>query len=788
MNSDILFFILNILLTGLLIGLEFYFRKFKTDRIKIVSALVIALLSLFTIIAFIGFDTDSASYSAASRNGAGLIGFYIAFYTFRVLGYTAYFLPLLLSYSALGLILEFEKKYFPSLYSLILITVIPPLAGVFAGSKTSGIYGNTVSGFLLRYLGNAGLTLVLIFILLIASFVFTDLFALVKILISLIKEKSFSLLKRASSSGQTKKKKKRKKDKAPDTDTDSAPKDKTPKKKNKPKAKVHIKTGYDKEIDYSRFLDDNFKKRFLDILDDPPDTTISADKEKINEKIEILEEKLRSFNVDGKVSNVNIGPVITTYEFEPSPGVKVNKITSLADDLALAMKAKSIRILGHIPGKSAVGIEIPNRKRLYVYLKNLITDREFLERNDPTAVCIGRNTENVPVFENISDMPHLLIAGTTGSGKSVCINSLITSILFRTQPEQVRFLMVDPKRIELSIYNGIPHLERPVITDSKEAIIMLKELSEWMDIRYKEFAKLNVRNIEEYNKKSSSKKPYIVVIIDEMADLMMTASKEIEHHVTRLAQMSRAVGIHLILATQRPSVNIITGSIKANFPIRISFKVPSKADSKTILDTVGAEKLLGKGDMLFIPPQRGSAVRAHGAFIRTDEVSNIVNLWALEYMKDLFRDIVKDPGKLAELIIENELIQNIANYDNTPGSKERVQQFVDMYAEELEIDPGELDGLLSGIIYHIPIEESKITEELRNSPNGQPNSDNERDELYEDAKEYVIMKNKASTSMLQRHFGIGYPRAARIIEHLEEDNVIGPQNGSKPREVFYDNP
>ncbi|MDY6787373.1 MAG: DNA translocase FtsK [candidate division WOR-3 bacterium] len=787
MNADTLLFILNILLTGLLIGLEFYFRKFKTDRIKIVSALVIALLSLFIIIAFIGFDTDSVSYNSVRSNGAGLIGFYIAYYTFRVLGYTAYFLPLLLSYSALGLILEFERKYFPSLYSLIIITVIPPLTGVFTRSNASGIYGSAVSDFLLRYLGNAGLTLVLIFMLLIASFVFTDLFALVKILISVIKKQSFYLLKKASSPKPKRKKKKRKKDKAP-VDTKSSSKDKTPEKKDKPKAKVNIKTGYDKEIDYSRFLDDNFKKRFLDILDDPPDTTISADKEKINEKIEILEEKLRSFNVDGKVSNVNIGPVITTYEFEPSPGVKVNKITSLADDLALAMKAKSIRILGHIPGKSAVGIEIPNRKRLYVYLKNLITDRDFLERNDSTAVCIGRNTENVPVFENISDMPHLLIAGTTGSGKSVCINSLITSILFRTQPEQVRFLMVDPKRIELSIYNGIPHLERPVITDSKEAIIMLKELSEWMDIRYKEFAKLNVRNIEEYNKKSSSKKPYIVVIIDEMADLMMTASKEIEHHVTRLAQMSRAVGIHLILATQRPSVNIITGSIKANFPIRISFKVPSKADSKTILDTVGAEKLLGKGDMLFIPPQRGSAVRAHGAFIRTDEVSNIVNLWALEYMKDLFRDMVKDPGKLAELVIENELIQNIANYDNTPGSKERVQQFVDMYAEELEIDSGELDALLSGIIYHIPIEESKITEELRNNPNGQQSADNERDELYEDAKEYVIMKNKASTSMLQRHFGIGYPRAARIIEHLEEDNVIGPQNGSKPREVFYDNP
>ncbi len=770
----------SLLITAVLIPMEIIYKKRRTEEKNFIIPIIILLLSAFLTIAMIKFNPSSSYEFNRNINAGGLIGFYMTWYIYYVLGISAGLLPALLIYSSLGFFLNFKNRYFPSILSGIIFLSIPVITALSSSDHSlAGIYGFNVFSFLSQYLGKAGLLIVLLFILIGTLILLTDIYSITLILIKYFTSKN----KIPESKVNTNKKKKRKKRRIPEEDI---PNDSDMEKEKKEKARVTIKTAFEKNIDYSKIIDDDFQKQFLEQFEDPPITKITADEDFINKNIAVLEEKLRSFQVDGKVINVNIGPVITTYEFEPSPGIKVNKITSLSDDLALAMKAKSIRILGHIPGKSAVGIEIPNKKRLYVYLKNLLTDKNFLEDKNPTSIIIGRNTENTPVFERISDMPHLLIAGTTGSGKSVGINGIIASILFRAQPEQVRFLMVDPKRIELSMYNGIPHLERPVITEPQEAIIMLKELAEWMDIRYREFAKLNVRNIEEYNKKSERKKPYIIVIIDEMADLMMTASREIEFYVTRLAQMSRAVGIHLILATQRPSVNIITGSIKANFPIRISFKVPSKADSKTIIDTVGAEKLLGRGDMLFIAPQKGTASRAHGAFIKTEEVMNIVNLWARKYMSTLFEGFIKDPEKLADLIIENELIQCIANKDGSPGLEERLDIFTNSYADELELSREELKAVLTGIQYHIPIEESAMTENFRNQKDISDNGNNEQDPLYEASRDYISMKGKASTSMLQRHFGIGYPRAARIIEQLEETGIIGPQNGSKPREVYYD--
>ncbi len=773
----------SVIACGLLVFYQFRRREFNKRPGFLIISITFVFLAVFFLIAFAGFNTEAVSMNR-HNNAGGLIGFILANSTYSFFGSIAYFFPVLLLYASSGFAFKRDRFYFPSLFSIVLIFIIPLVIPVFGMSRSiSGYYGFHVHRFLATYLGNAGIFLIALFILAASAIIFTGLLDIILLLYRIIMDSIFGKEETEEEEKPKKKQRKKKQPKVeelePEEFTGASPAPAEPK-------EVRISTAFDKHIDYSTIIDDQFKKTFLEQLEDPPQTKISADEDVIKENIRVLEEKLNSFSVEGTVTNVNVGPVITTYEYEPSPGIKVNKITSLTDDLALAMKAKSIRILGHIPGKSAVGIEIPNKKRVLVYLKNLLTDKGFLEDNNPTAVVIGGDTENVPVFESISNMPHLLIAGTTGSGKSVCINAIITSILFKAQPEQVRFLMVDPKRIELSTYNGIPHLERPVITDSQEAISMLKELTQWMDIRYGEFAKLGVRSIEEYNKKSSKPKPYIIVIIDEMADLMMTSSKDIEIYVTRLAQMSRAVGIHLILATQRPSVNIITGSIKANFPVRISFKVPSKADSKTILDTVGAEKLLGKGDMLFIAPQKGILNRVHGAYIKTEEATSVANLWARIYMKKLFEDIVAEPEKLAELIIENDLIQCIANPHNTPAAADRIEQFTKTYAEELNIEPAELRSILYNTKYHIPIEESGITQNFAKEINDEYAKQTDIDPLFEAAKDYVIMKNQASTSMLQRHFGIGYPRAARIVEQLEQAGIVGPQNGSRPREIILD--
>ncbi|MEJ5307088.1 MAG: DNA translocase FtsK 4TM domain-containing protein [candidate division WOR-3 bacterium] len=785
MLSKIFFFVST---SFYILMIFFQFKKRGLSENKKLSNYIIFIfllvISLFLILSFFNYDIHNTQSENREKNLGGLVGYFISEKTFQFFGIVAFFLPTFLLYSGLGLILNFKNIFFPSILSVIQIILFPILIGNITNNpELSGFWGDRTSAKLSQYFGNIGLTLIISFVLIISTVLLTNpdyIFEFVSRMHQKI-SKNKDEESKTHPDDENYEEENQEKEEEPSVEEN--------KRKEKKRKKVSISSQLKQEIDYKELLNDQFKKEFLDYLEDPPKIKEGANEEEINQNIKILEEKLKYFSVDGKVVNVNVGPVITTYEFEPAPGIKVNKITSLSDDLALAMKAKSIRVLGHIPGKSAVGIEIPNRNRVTVFLKGLLTEKEFLENPDPTTVVIGRDTENNPIFAQISSMPHLLIAGTTGSGKSVCINGIIASILFKSQPEEVRFLMVDPKRIELSIYNGIPHLERPVITDSKEAVLMLKELTEWMDLRYKAFAKLGVRDITEFNKKSDKKKPYIIVIIDEMADLMMTGSKEIETHIIRLAQMSRAVGIHLILATQRPSVNIITGSIKANFPVRISFKVPSKADSKTIIDTSGAEKLLGKGDMLYIPPQKGVIVRAHGAYIKTEEATNIVNLWAETYMKKLFEQQVKDPSKLAKLIIENELIQCIANPSNTPGCEYRIEEFVEQYSDELQIEKEKLTEILTQTVYHIPIEESGYTQNIRNSQNfeGDFQNDDELDPLFEQVKEFVLKHKEISTSMIQSYFKLGYPRAAKITRQLEKNGIIGPANGSKPRKVLLNN-
>ena len=434
----------------------------------------------------------------------------------------------------------------------------------------------------------------------------------------------------------------------------------------------------------------------------------------------LLEKKLADFGVEGKVVEVRPGPVITMYELEPAPGVKINRITNLSDDLALALKAASIRIIAPLPGKAAIGIEIPNAERESVYLRQVLDHDTFLESRSKLPIALGVDIIGIPVIADLIRMPHLLIAGTTGSGKSVCLNAMICSILFKASPDEVKFLMIDPKRLELSSYEGIPHLLHPVVVDPKQAALVLRWAVEEMERRYQLIAELGVKGIDSYNKQIEKdglkigRLPYIVIVIDELADLMMVAQRNVEESLARIAQMARASGIHLILATQRPSVDVITGVIKANFPTRISFQVSSKVDSRTILDQLGAEALLGAGDMLFMPPGTSKLTRIHGAYVSDKEIGKIV-------------DFVKQQGK--------------------PSYDESIHEYE---------------------------EESSAAEK----------SSEAYDEKYDEAVELVTDLGQASISLVQRYMKIGYNRAARIIERMELEGVVGPSDGVKPRKVL----
>jgi DNA segregation ATPase FtsK/SpoIIIE-like protein len=441
-------------------------------------------------------------------------------------------------------------------------------------------------------------------------------------------------------------------------------------------------------------------------------------KNEIRKNSILLKNTLAEFGIESDVVNVNRGPVITLYEMQIAPGIKVNRIVGLADDIAMALAAQRVRIVAPIPGKSAIGVEIPNRYRETVTLGDIIKSDEYQNYNGSLSVALGKDILGNPVMLDLKRLPHLLIAGTTGSGKSVCVNSIIMSLLYNYEPNYLRFIMIDPKMVELQFYNGLPHLLTPVIVDPQVAPMVLKWTMHEMERRYCLLAEMNTRDIERYNekigkqRKDLEKLPYIVAIIDEMADLMMS-SKEVEGYITRIAQKSRAVGIHLVVATQRPSVDIITGLIKANFPARIAFQVAQKTDSRTIIDQNGAEKLLGRGDMLYQSPTSSFPMRIQGGFISEDEIERIVN--------HLCR-----MGKPSYIDIEDSLTEE---------------------------------------------EESRGLDEAG-------------DELFQEALKIIEETKKASASYLQRRLSIGYNRAARIIEQMEEMGYIGPQIGSKPREVF----
>ena len=473
----------------------------------------------------------------------------------------------------------------------------------------------------------------------------------------------------------------------------------------------------------------------IELLDYPLDINKKISQNELLKKAEKIEKTLSNFGVSAEVVKVTPGPVITLYEVSPAPGVKISRIESLSDDLALAMKAKGIRIIAPIPGKDVVGIEIPNEESSSVYLRGLISSDKFINYKSKLGVALGKTVDGEVYIADIANMPHLLIAGSTGSGKSVGINSIIANILYRALPNEVQFAMIDPKKLELSDYKKlidhhlltVEDMDEDVITQPHNAIVLLKCLEIEMDRRYSILAKAAVRNIKDYNHKISQgtedefsewgKLSYIVVIIDELADLMITSGKEIEESIARLAQMSRAVGIHLVIATQRPSVDVITGVIKANFSSRIAYQVATKIDSRTILDVNGAEQLMGKGDMLFLPTGEPKPVRMQNAFISIEEIERIVD------------HISKQPKFRKEKLSLSPV-----------GSKSESISF---------------------------------------------NNDS-KDQLFSEAKKLVIIHQQGSISLLQRRLKIGYSRAARLIDQLEQEGIVGPFDGSKARQVLYD--
>ena len=459
---------------------------------------------------------------------------------------------------------------------------------------------------------------------------------------------------------------------------------------------------------------DNYKIPSVNLLNKIDKKADDNSKKKVLKNASLLEKTLADFGVEAKVNQVTVGPTITRYEIQPSPGVKVSKIVNLTDDIALSLAARSIRMEAPIPGKSAIGIEVPNETPLMVGLREVFESEEFKKFDSPLAMALGKDISGKPVIGDIGKMPHLLIAGSTGSGKSVCVNTLISSILYKARPDEVKLLLIDPKVVELANYNGIPHLLIPVVTDPKKAANALNWAVVEMNKRYKMFAENGVKDITSYNEKCEEKLPKIVIIIDELADLMMASANDVEDYICRLAQMARAAGMHLIVATQRPSVDVITGVIKANIPSRIAFAVSSQTDSRTILDMGGAEKLLGKGDMLFYPLGASKPVRLQGAFISENESQNVI-------------DFVKSQVK-----------------------------------EEVKYEENIMDTI------------SKVNME----------KSSDEDDLLSEAIEFVVESGQGSASMLQRKFKIGFNRAARLIDSMEERGIVGPNEGSKPRKVL----
>lgn len=704
-----------------------------------------------------------AGPAGPAENFFGLLGAYLASLLIGLFGLGSFWIPVLLLFACIQFFKNPSSRYVMMTAGggLVLIIVTGSLFAIYGpayeilGSRytAGGLIGYPIRSFLLAYSNTAGATIILT-VFLIIGFILTTGVSFIGLL-----KNAWRLLlltgtrikaRWAGFRDARKERKKRKKAQVParkpagkaaakkksspgpdslPPSAEDAPFNITIKAPPAPKPNPSSIPAPKQRVFESMRFAGGFQLPPVDFLKDAPVVVDSVDHDHLREMSRLLEKKLDDFGVKGKVGTVLPGPVITRFEFEPAPGIKINKVVNLSDDLALALKAMSIRIIAPIPGKAVIGIEVPNARRESVVIKDIVSSAESEKSKSRLTLALGKDIVGSPVVADLQTMPHLLIAGATGTGKSVALNTMICSLLYKATPEDVKFIMIDPKRIELSAFNDIPHLITPVVTDMKKATNALFWAVKEMERRYELLSENKVRNINQYNRKieksaapvdpeaeKPEKLPYIVVIIDELADLMMVSSRDVEVGLTRLAQMARAAGIHLILATQRPSVDVLTGVIKANFPTRLSFQVSSKTDSRTIIDSNGAETLLGNGDMLFLPPGTAKLQRIHGAYISEEELTRII-----EFLKT----------------------QKSPEYDEAV----------------LEKQVSEKEG----------------------------KEEKDYDERYDEAVALVAKTGQASISMVQRHLRIGYNRAARIIEVMEQEGVVGPSDGVKPREVLVGN-
>jgi S-DNA-T family DNA segregation ATPase FtsK/SpoIIIE len=712
---------------------------------KEIIGIFLFFLLIFTLGSLLSYSPEDPSIHNAKAAGNvhnlfGIFGAHVSGILIGLFGLGAFWIPILFLLSSVHFFGDYHEKAIILIMAggIILIISTGSLLAfqqnhfIIFGSKFSsgGIIGMPIKSLLIKYTNHTGSAVILILMWLI-GFIMATGFSLIiflkrfwNLIINAVKstKKLIIILKERREKAKSRSKIKKEYSKKKDREI------KIKAIESKPIREVPVP-----KQDVFEFMkaEKGFQLPSVNLLENPEIKPASADDENLRMQSILLEKKLEDFGVQGKVATILPGPVITTFEYEPAPGIKISKIVGLTDDLALALRSISIRIVAPIPGKAAIGIELPNETRETVRLKEIIISTNFEKSKSKLTICLGKDIIGNPVVAELDKMPHLLIAGATGTGKSVALNAMICSFLFKANPDEVKLIMIDPKRIELSSYDGIPHLITPVVTDVKKATNALFWAVHEMEQRYKLLSEKKARNITQYNQKidkekektkeenSPEKLPYVVIIIDELADLMVVASRDVEVALTRLAQMARAAGIHLILATQRPSVDVLTGIIKANFPTRLSFQVSSKTDSRTIIDTNGAENLLGNGDMLFLPPGTAKIQRIHGAYISEEEISGIT-----EFLKK----------------------QKTPEYDHaviTESEKEKVS------SEDLEYD-----------------------------------------EKYDEAIALITKTGQASISMIQRHLRIGYNRAARIIEIMEKEGVVGPSDGVKPREVLvrsYDN-
>ncbi|MBL7031621.1 MAG: DNA translocase FtsK 4TM domain-containing protein [Nitrospira sp.] len=693
------------------------------DEIKGVLAILAGLIVTISLTSHNTWDQSLSTQSTELNNLLGRFGSYLSDILLQSTGMSSYI------FTAILFVYGYKKirgrniiHRLPVLVGAVTILVISAssLASLVMGDHAGGVVGIFMTELTLRSISTTGSYLLFCtFTLITLMYLFQ--FSIVS-LSKLIIEKVSSGTKNLSDAKAKKTEKK-----GPKIMEDDLKEEFVPTQEPLPLSPPVIKSRQmlKKSVKQPKGIPGDYELPGIDLLEDPPPSISKPTKDELIDRSDLLEKKLKDYSIDGKVTYVSPGPIVTMFEFEPAAGIKISKVMSLADDLAMALKAISIRI-SPIHGRSTLGIEVPNKNRDSVFLKDIVSNEAFQKSHANLTLALGKDIFGIPVMTDLAKMPHLLIAGATGSGKSVGLNTIVLSILLKASPKEVKMLMIDPKMLELSAYEELPHLLMPVITLPKEASNALKKLVFEMERRYKLLAKSGARNIDAYNKKLVAEKksgketdldieplPYIVIIIDELADLMFASGREVEDSIARLAGMARAAGIHLVLATQRPSVDVITGIIKANFPSRISFQVSSKMDSRIILDTYGADQLLGKGDMLFTSPGR-RIKRIHGAYVSGEEIRDVVSF-----------------------------IKAQAGPDYT--------LFEEMVTEE---------SLGAG-------------------------RDEDRDELYMQARDIVLSSNQASISYIQRRMKIGYNRAARIMEMLEEEGIVGPPGeAGKSREIL----